>query len=170
MFLNDALVTARRGVWPSLFLMSAIPALAWPVGLAFFPMAGPGAAHASVRAGVPLGLSTFLLCVLSVFLLALALHLVVSMYARRRQSKAALALAVDAASPVLLSGVLLVYPPLILATLVAASYGLYLLFLGLQALLGVREGDAAECTAVCAVVFACFSGALGALAGALNLI
>lgn len=126
--------------------------------------------HAPPAASIALGLSTYVLCVASAGLLALVLYSIAPMYKGRRDWGPAFSLAVDAATPVLLAGILLLYPPLILAALLAASYGLYLMYLGVQGALGVHEGDAAECSAICAMAFVFLSGTLGAVVSAAGLI
>ncbi len=64
----------------------------------------------------------------------------------------------------MLSGVLLVLPMLSFATLLAVCHSFYLQYVGVNRVLGVKEGEAAEYVALVAVLLVVSSTLLGALA------
>lgn len=145
--------------------LSLAPALGWGIGTYFFSVTAPGDPASAIR----LGAGTFLLCLISIALYALAFNLVLPLYGGVRDWRRAYAVAAYASTPVLVSGVLLVLPALIVTGVIALIYALYLAHVGVQRLLGVARSDAAEFVAIASVLFAIGSSLLGALFGWLRL-
>lgn len=144
-------------------VLSALSALAWALGVAWAPMQ-PGATLSFMSSVT----TTFFLCIVAILLLTLAIVLLLPMYERPRDWRRAWAVSAYSATPLLLCGMLLVVPTLVIAMVVALPYAGYLLYAGLQAVLGVRRGDAAEFAAAAMVAASLLSMLLGAALAALG--
>jgi hypothetical protein len=147
--------------------LALLPSVAWPVGQ-FYAGAAPALAS---PAGVALGFATTLtLSVACVALLALGIYLLSGFFGVARSWNRATAVAAYASTPVLLCGALLFNPILVIASVGGFLYGLALCSIGLQEMLGCREGDSAAFVASAGFFLGASSMALGALCGAIGLI
>ena len=144
-------------------VLSALFALAWSLGVAWAPMQ-PGATPSYLSSVT----TTFFLCVVAIMLLTLAIVLLLPMYERPRDWGRAWAVSAYSATPLLLCGMLLIVPILVIAMVVALPYAGYLLYIGLQEVLGARRGDAAEFAAAAMVAASLLSMQLGAALAALG--
>lgn len=153
--------------------LAAIPAVAWEIGLAVFGLGAvegelqPARLYSSPLIGAA---ATFLGSILCVASLAVALYAITPVYDVRRNWTRAWAVAAYGATPVWLAGVLLVQPVLILAVLVATLHACNLWFLGVQAVLGVRPGAAAECVAIALLIGTVLTMFAGGLLGAAGML
>lgn len=146
--------------------LACIPAASWSVGLAVFGGKGVVARDStspSVGEIVNGGLQALMGSVASILLVAAALFVLAPLFARPRNWPRAFQVAVYSSSPVLLAGVLLILPDLVFALMVAAVHSFYLQYLGVQYVLGAKEGDAAEYVALVIVLVIMGSTLLGAL-------
>ncbi len=136
--------------------LSLLPAAAWPLGM-----------------GLPF-LRTFVGTVAmslgTVLLLALGFHALAGFFDLPRRWNRALALAAYASTPVFLTGGLLVFPVLVVASVGGFLYSLGLFYVGAQALLDCREDDAAAYVAATCVFTGMASMLLGGLCSAAGLI
>jgi len=150
--------------------MSLLPALAWTAGTAMFPAdIGGAAVTADAAAAVRAGIGTFAGSVLTVFAFSLAIAAVATLYGVRRDYAGAFRVAAYGATPVWLAGLLLVKPLLILVLPVAVMHACYLCHEGLQIVLGVRPGDAAEYVAISAFLTIAMSVLAGGILGFLQI-
>jgi hypothetical protein len=97
-------------------------------------------------------LSTFVLCMLAIALLAGALAVLLPAYGCPRNWYGAWVVAAYSATPVLLCGALLVLPVAVILMVVTLPYAFYLLSLGAHHVCGVRSKDTAEFTAATLVL------------------
>jgi Yip1 domain len=156
--------------------LSAVPAVAWMIGLAIFG-ADLGFRDEDV---VPLTLTlgrtlysgavTLAGSVLSVLALAAAFYLVAPMYATPRHWRRALAVAAYGTTPLWVAGVLLVKPGLVIVGLVAFLHCCHRYYAGLQRVAGVKRGDAAEYVAISLFLVTIASLVVGGAIGSLALI
>jgi Yip1 domain len=154
--------------------LSAVPAVAWMIGLAIFG-ADLGFRDEDV---VPLtfgrilysGTVTLAASILSVLALAAAFYLVAPMYATPRHWRRALAVAAYGTTPLWVAGVLLVKPGLVIVGLVAFLHCCHLYYSGLQRVAGVKRGDAAEYVAISLFLVTIASVVVGGAIGSLALI
>jgi hypothetical protein len=141
-----------------------IPAACWSMGLALFAGRGVVAADdpnfAQIVQG---GLTALLGSVASVLLIAVSLYLLVPLFAKSRNWARSLQVAAYSSAPAFLAGVLLILPDLVFGLMIAAVHCFYLQYLGVQAVLGVKSGDAAECVALVIVLFILASTLLGSV-------
>jgi hypothetical protein len=155
--------------------MSAVPALAWALGLALFP------GDLAIRGETPAGLAsaaalaraagvTFVGSVLSVGVLAAAFYAIAPMYAIRRDWPSALAVAAYGTTPVWVAGALLLKPTLVAVAVFAMIHAGYLYFGGLQRVAGVKQGEAAEFVALGVLLATVTLVAAGAVLGFMGLI
>jgi hypothetical protein len=132
--------------------LSAVPAVAWMIGLRVFGLdlvaEGEPIVHPSAPAILRAGVATFLGSVGSVVVLAVAFRLLAPMYDGARDLRRAWTVAAYGSTPVWLFGLVLVKPNLVIAGMLAVLHCSYLYYTGLQAVTGVREGDAAEYVAI----------------------
>ncbi len=148
--------------------MSAVPAIAWAVGLALFPgdLAVRGETTVELASAAQLvraALVTFGGSVLSVLALAAVFFAAAPMYETPRDWPAAFSVAAHGTTPVWLAGVLLVKPSLVAAAVLAMVHAGYLYFAGLQEVAGVKRGDAAEFVALAVFLATIALVAAGAL-------
>lgn len=145
--------------------LSALMAVAWTIGTQRFPVAsGP-----QVNAGATLA-TTFLLGMGSAFALGAAMSLLLPMYERPRQWTRALIVAAYGQTPLLFCGLLFLYPPLVIAIVVALPLALHVQFLGAVQVLGVARGNAVEFVVASALLSLGGSVAAGAVLSAADLI
>lgn len=83
--------------------------------------------------------TTFFAIVASIFALAAIMALIAPMYRRRPDFLSALKVSIHGASPLLLSGVVLVLPVLVVVSMVALCYTLFLYHIGVTRVLEIRE-------------------------------
>jgi hypothetical protein len=140
-------------------------AVAWTAGVMLFPMQSAAGTRAA-----PMFALTVLLCVAASAVQAGAMGMLLPMYDRPRQWRRALIVAGYGATPVLLTGILLVYPTLVIASVLALPFALYQHYLGAQHVLGVARGEAAEFVAASALISLGGSVALGAAMASIKLI
>lgn len=169
---------AREATGPAALLgsfvlpLSCIPAACWALNRWLFADlgarygAGPAPAASQVLYG---GFMVFGSTVLSVGLLAASLFVLAPLFDRPRDWPRTFRVAAYSSAPVLLGSALLVLPDLAYLLLPAAFHSAYLLYGGLQAVLGVREDRAAEYVALGAMLMIISSTLLGGLGGALGL-
>jgi Yip1 domain len=150
--------------------MSALPAIAWAIGIALFPgdlafrgetVVDPGSAGQLARTA----LVTFAGSVLAVGTLAAAFFAIAPMYEVRRDWPSALSVAAYGTTPVWLAGVLFVKPSLVSIAVLAVVHACYLYFAGLQRVAGVKRGDAAEFVALAVLLTTIALVVVGALLG-----
>jgi hypothetical protein len=147
--------------------LALFPSIAWPVGQF---LSGDVAALASGRAIAAGFMTTLTLTLACVVLLALGVFLLSGFFGLARNWNRAMAIAAYSSTPVLLCGSLLFVPLLVIASAGGFLYGLALCSIGLQEMLGCREGDTAAFVAGAALFLGVSSMALGALCGAIGLI
>lgn len=165
---------AENRPWWSVLLgyvlpLSFLPGVGWAIGLTGsggFP-ANAGPVGSTFAGSVGLTVSISVLCVV---LLALVFYLLAPMYGAERHWDRAVSVAAYGTTPVLLSGVLLVVPMLMMASMIALLHGFLLYYLGLQAVIGCKQSAAAEYLALSSMLAAVASGVLGAAGGALGIL
>jgi hypothetical protein len=154
--------------------LSAVPAVAWMLGLAMFG-AGLGFRDEDVAALAPGGILyagavTLAGSVLSVLALAAAFFLVAPMYAVSRHWGRALNVAAYGTTPLWAAGILLMHPGLVILGPLAFLHCCHLYYSGLQRVAGVKQGDAAEYVAISLFLVTVASLVVGGIIGALALI
>lgn len=154
--------------------LSAVPALGWMLGLWLFGLelvregeaisypAWPVIAHA--------GAVTFLGSIGTVGLLAAAFRLIATAYAAPRDLRRAWTVAAYGSTPLWLFGAALIKPTLVIAAVGVVLHCAYLYYAGLQAVGLVREGDAAEYTAIALFLVLVASTLLGGFLASLHLL
>lgn len=162
----EELPDQRRILASFVLPLAGIPAVSWCLGLL---LSGDGtltglAEIAHSAAVVYLG------SLLSIYLLAASLFLLAPLFSVRRSWGRAFQVAAYGSAPVMFSGILLMAPVLVFATLLAVCHSFYLQYVGVSRVLGVREGDAAEYIALITVLMVLASTLLGALASALGVL
>ncbi len=149
--------------------LSAVPAAAWMLGLAVFGaelrFRGGDAARPALDQILGAGVVTFAGSVLSVLALAAAFFLVAPMYSTPRRWERMFAVATYGTTPVWLAGILLVMPGLAILEVLALMHCCYLYYCGLQAVAGVKRGEAAEYVAISLFLVIVGSTLAGAIAG-----
>ena len=145
--------------------LALLPAGAWPIGQAWsgrlpFTFSGLGGSL----------LATVVLALASVLVFAAGLFVLSPAFGAPRHWGRAVAVAGYAATPVLLSGALLVMPVLVIASLAACVHSFALCYLGVQRLLGCPQADAAFFVAAATMFAVVASLLLGGLCSAAGLI
>jgi hypothetical protein len=115
-------------------------------------------------------MATLAFVLASVLLLALGFFVLSPAFTTGRNWSRSVAVAVYAATPVLLSGALLVLPVLVIAVLVCCLHSCVLCYGGVQAVLGCRESEAAFFVAAAAMFAVLASLVVGGLCSAAGLI
>jgi hypothetical protein len=116
------------------------------------------------------GVSTIVLSLAAVMILALALFLLAPWFEAARSWDRAMAVACYASTPVLLSWFLLVFPPFAIVPVIALMHSFALCYLGVQQVLECRESEAALLVAGAWLFSAVASMVVGALCGAAGLV
>lgn len=137
-------------------ILSALPALTWALGAAGSPRTVLPAPFAAVF------LTTYLMGIAWVIVLALAIWMLLPMYGRRRQAMGALVVAGASSCPALSAGVFLFKPVLAAFVILIVPYCAYLVCFGAQRMLGVAKSDSAEFAAAAIVLSSAGGVALGA--------
>ena len=124
----DAVKTACPSVAVVLYThaipLSLLPAVGWGIGTFCFSATVSGDPVSAVQFGA----GTFLLCLISIGLYALACNLILPLYGGVRDWRRAYAVAAYASTPVLVTGVLLVLPVLIAVGMITRSLTRFRLF------------------------------------------
>jgi hypothetical protein len=144
--------------------LSFLPSIAWPIGRA---LAGVAPSGSEIAVSF---LSTLLLTLACVLLLASGIYLFATFFGARRNWRRSVAVSAYAATPVLLCGGFLVVPLLVIASVGGFLYGLGLCATGMRAMLDCKEGQAAAYVAAAGGFFGVSSMLLGALCSAAGLI
>jgi uncharacterized membrane protein YidH (DUF202 family) len=153
--------------------LAVIPAVAWEIGLAVFGLESfQGELPAAVTGRSPVigAATTFLGSIVCVASFAVALYAIARVHDGRRSWSRAWSTAAYGATPVWLAGALLVQPVLILAVVIAMLHACYLWFVGVQAVLGVRPGAAAECVAIALLIGTVLTMLAGGILGAAGML
>ncbi len=153
--------------------LAFIPAAAWCFKLlAFGGDSGYDSERAAMEFAQVLGgtLTVWIYSVLSVPVLAISIYLLAPLFDHGRDWSGALKVAAFSSAPVFLGGAILAIPDVSYAILLALFHSFYLLYAGLQHVLGVKEDSAAEYVALSIVLCTIASTALGALGGALGVL
>jgi hypothetical protein len=156
----------RRNPASFVLWLACIPAVSWCLGL--LVSSETPAAHLAWIAYR--GAIVYFGTILSVVLLATSLFAMAPVFGDARSWARSLQVAAYGSAPVLLGGILLVFPDLVSAMLLIAFHGFYLQYVGVQLLLGVKEDRAAEFVALEIVLFSVLATLMGALAGWLGVI
>lgn len=147
--------------------LALIPAVAWPLGHAADPM-GPGAITLPALAAS--FAVTFVLCSVSVLLLAAAIHALAPLFSAERNWDLAVAVAAHAATPVFLAAPLLASAVLTILVVVALFHACFLCGIGLRRVLGCAGEDAAMYVAAAGFVSALAGMVLGGLSSAAGIL
>jgi hypothetical protein len=158
-------VSARAALATHLIPLCALLAAAWTTGAALFPLQ-PWPAPAAL----PMFVLTFVFCLVAIGLQGAAMGILLPMYGRHRQWRRSITVSAYGATPVLLTGMLLIYPLLVIVSVLVLPAMLYQQYLGAQHVLGVARGDAAEFVAGSALLSLGASIAAGAVLAALDLL
>lgn len=124
--------------------------------------------------GLVIAVFTFVMAIVGVFVLSIIINALAPNFGGAKNSVQAMKVAVYSYTPAWVAGVLHILPPLGILAVLAAFYGLYLLYLGLPCLMKCPPDKAASYTivvVVCAIVMTLVIGAVGGLvagAGALG--
>ncbi|MBK9606182.1 MAG: YIP1 family protein [Betaproteobacteria bacterium] len=149
-----------------------VPSAAIAMGVTFFG-AGWNPVHGYALArdeALAAGAATFCYAVITILLLALIFHFLARAHKRPRSTYAeALQVAAYGAIPVLLSGAFLVFPVMVMLSIVACIHSLFLLNGGLRTVLRVEESESAMLVGISIVLLTIASMAIGAIAAALGL-
>jgi len=154
-------------------IMSLIPAAGWSAGLWLFGN------ETNVGRGVPIsgvgqiayhGLLASMGFVLWVVLCAAAMVALARLFGGARDWARALQVAAYSGTPVALAGLLLIQPNLLSVLIIAFFYSLYLQYAGVQHVLQVKEGAAAEYVALSTILLSVLSTAIGGLGGWLGVL
>jgi len=152
--------------------LAAIGAVAGLIGGSLVGITIPfgGTYRVPLIGGVVGAVFTFIMAIVGVFILSLVINALATTFNGRQDSGQALKVAVYSYTPAWVAGALHVVPPLGVLAILAAVYGLYLLYLGLPRLMQCPEDKALPYTAVvvvCAIVLGVVTSAVGvAIAGA----
>lgn len=115
------------------------------------------------------GATTLFATIASIFVLAAIFKLIAPMYGSSRDYASALKVATFGAVPVLLAGATLVMPVMVMVTVVALCYTLYLYWLGVGRVLNVSAGAQAEFVGISMTLLGGASTLIGALASSIGL-
>lgn len=152
--------------------LAAIGAVAGLIGGSIVGISLPfaGTYRIPMTAGLVSAIFAFVMAIVGVFILSLIISALAPTFDGQKSSAQALKVAVYSYTPAWLAGVLHVLPLLGMLSIIAAFYGLYLLYLGLPRLMKCPEDKAAVYTVVvvvCAIVLSVCIGLVGtAIVGA----
>ncbi len=147
--------------------LAAIGAVAGFIGGSLVGMSLPflGTYRVPITAGLTGAVFTFAFAIVGVFLLAVIINALAPTFGAQKDSNRAFKVAVYSYTPAWIAGALQILPPLAILGIVAALYGLYLLYLGLPVLMKCPQDKAAGYTAVvvvCAIVLSIVVTSIGA--------
>jgi Yip1 domain len=152
--------------------LAAIGPIASIIGMSLvgIDVAFLGTIRTPILRSVSYGIVAFVLALVGVFVLALIIDALAPTFSGEKNRGQALKLAAYSYTPAWLAGILSVMPTLSPLEIVAAFYGLYLLYLGLPILMKAPKEKALGYTAVvviCAIVLGVVFGAIsGTIMGA----
>jgi Yip1 domain len=169
-------IAAESATTGSLFtgyamILAAIPAICGFIGMTMIGMSMPfvGTVRTGVGAGLVQLIVGYVLGLLGVFILSLIINALAPTFDGQKDPVAALKVAVYSYTPSWLAGILMIVPLLGILVLIAAIYGIYLLYLGLPVLMKSPAEKSVGYTAlivVCAIVLGIImSVIIGAVAG-----
>lgn len=165
---------APRPLAAMLFIsvLSLIPAGGWTLGLWLFGnMTGVGPAAAisggRIAAGGVLASGGMIMWVV---LSAVSMTALARLFSGERGSGRALQVAAYSATPVAVAGLLLIHPDLLSVLIIAYFHSLYLQYSGVQRVLHVKAGEAAEYVALSTLLLSVLSTLAGALGGWLGVL
>ncbi len=147
--------------------LAAIGAIAGLIGGSLVGVTLPfaGTYRVPITAGIVSAIFAFVMAIVGVFILSLIISALAPTFDGQKSSAQALKVAVYSYTPAWLAGVLHILPLLGTLSIIAAFYGLYLLYLGLPRLMKCPQDKAAVYTGVvvvCAIVLSLCIGLLGA--------
>jgi hypothetical protein len=148
--------------------LAAIGAVAGIIGGSLVGISLPfaGTYRVPLATGIASGVFTFAMAIVGVFILSVLINALAPTFGGQQNSAQALKVAVYSYTPAWIAGALHVVPLLGALGIVAALYGLYLLYLGLPRLMKCPADKALTYTAVvlvCAVVLTVVTTAVGAV-------
>jgi hypothetical protein len=151
--------------------LACIPAAAWSFNLSLFGSAREGERVATGLVEVLRGgLTVWVGLRVSTTVLASSIYVLAPLFVYTRDWGRALKVAAYSAAPVFLGAAVLAIPDMAYAVLVAVFHGFYLLYVGLQRVLGVNEDTAAEYVALSMVMLITVTTVLGWIGGALGIL
>lgn len=116
------------------------------------------------------GAATLFSTIVSIFVLAAIFKLIAPMYGSSRDYVAALKVATFGAVPVLLAGATLVMPVMVMVSVVALCYTIYLYWIGVGRVLNVSAGSQAEFIGISMTLLGGASTIVGAIASSIGLL
>ncbi len=151
--------------------LAAIGAVAGFIGGSLVGTTVPlfGTYRVPIMSGLVGAVLAFCFAIVGVFLLAFIINALAPTFGGQKDSDKAFKVAVYSYTPAWIAGALQILPALAILGIIAALYGLYLLYLGLPALMKAPQDKAVAYTAVvvvCAIVLSIVLGSIGALVGA----
>lgn len=133
--------------------LAAIPAVCWAIGSVLFGVGGWGITiRASPLDALVGGLFNFVGALIGVYLASLIVNVLAPSFGGTKDPIQAFKVAAYSYTPVWVAGVVLLLPTLGMLLLLAALYGLYLLYVGLPRLMKTPEDKALPYTAVVVIV------------------
>lgn len=121
---------------PYLLILAAIPAVCSFIGLSLVGMGGFGFSfRVPIASGLAMMVTTYVLSLVMTFVLGWIISALAPTFGGKSDLVQGLKLAVFASTPMMLAGVLNILPALSIVGLIAALYGLYVMFLGLPVLM-----------------------------------
>ena len=137
--------------------LAAIGAIAGFIGGSLVGMSLPfvGTYRVPIMTGLVGAVLTFIFAIAGVFILSFIINALAPTFGAQQDSNKAFKVAVYSYTPAWIAGVLQIVPALAILGVIAALYGLYLLYLGLPALMKCPQDKAVGYTAVvvvCAIV------------------
>ena len=151
--------------------LAAIGAVAGFIGGSLVGTTVPflGTYRVPIMAGLVGAVLAFCFAILGVFILAFIINALATTFGAQKDSDKAFKVAVYSYTPAWIAGALQILPGLAILGIIAALYGLYLLYLGLPALMKAPQDKAVAYTAVvvvCAIVLSVVMMTIGGLVGA----
>ena len=150
--------------------LAAIGAIAGFIGGSLVGMSLPflGRYRVPIMSGLAGAVFTFAFAIIGVFILAFIINALAPTFGAQKDANKAFKVAVYSYTPAWIAGALQIFPALALLGVFAAFYGLYLLYLGLPALMKCPPDKAIGYTAVvvvCAIVLSIVVTSVGGLIG-----
>ena len=148
--------------------LAAIGAIAGFIGGSLVGMSLPflGRYRVPITTGLAGAVLTFVIAIVGVFILAFIINALAPTFGAEKDANKAFKVAVYSYTPGWIAGALQILPALALFSVLAALYGLYLLYLGLPALMKCPRDKAVAYTAVvvvCAIVMSIVLASIGGL-------
>ena len=155
--------------------LAAITPIAGFVGGVFIGRTIPfvGTYRVPLTTGLALAVVTYLLSIVGVYVLSLIISALAPSFSGQRSNAQALKVAVYAYTPAWVAGVLTIFTSLGILAIIAAFYGLYVLYLGLPVLMKNPKEKSFGYTVViviCAIVLWVVIGAVGGAVGSAGML